>query len=384
VDQSLVHRQPDVDGRTRLRLLEPVRQYAERRLAADPATASDVADRHARHFARVAQDAYEVLHGPGLIGQLDRLDADRANLRVAWARLRDTGRAGEAALALHGVWLYLGIRGHAREGLAWADALAPEPLDHAARCALHAAAAGLLFVTGDVPRMRTEATAALELARRLDDDRLVAEAAFLAGSAHAFAGDLPAAAPLLDEAADRARSSAAAWLEPPVLTARAQVALLGGRLDEARRVAAQAVRAARDLGNAFTLAVALNVRSTITELDGDVRASALLLAEATELSVRAGSRWTLVYALPGLAAVAARLGEAETAVRLFAASASLTASHAVDLHFPTSRALSDAGLSAVRERLGEEAFRRAWDEGRSLGAAETLELAARLTLRARA
>ena len=73
-----------------------------------------------------------------------------------------------------------------------------------------------------------------------------------------------------------------------------------------------------------------------------------------------------------------RLGQARGAARLFGASASLSAAHAVDPRFPVSR-------GAHRERPAERAcaarraepFRRAWDAGRAAGSAEIAELVAR-------
>ncbi len=361
LDQSLVMRVPDVAGQPRFRLLEPVRQYAAERLQAS-GRAPDIADRHAAHYFARAMQAHPGLGDDSLVGTLDVLEADHANLRSAFLRLLETDQVAGAAELVWSVWLYLALRGHALEGISWLERLDGLTLEGRARGSALVAAAGLRYVTGDIPRMRADADGAV--ATKEQDGARAAEAAILAGSAALFSGDLLPAERAIEEGLARAESSGAAWAVAHALIARGQLSLVTGDLEEARERLLVAETAARDLGNAFTLATALNVLATLTEMVGDHRASATLLGESTELSVAAGISWTLGYSIPALAGVAAHLGEVETAAWLFGASASLSAAHAVSETFPASRALSDQSLASTRDQLGEEAFRRAWDAGR--------------------
>jgi hypothetical protein len=370
VDQSLVMRVPVVAGQPRFRLLEPVRQYAAERLQAS-GRAPVIADRHAAHYLGRAVQAHPGLGDGSLVRTLDVLEADHANLRSAFLRLLETDQVGEAAELVWSVWLYLALRGHALEGISWLDRLDGGSLAGRARGSALVAAAGLRYVTGDIPRMRAYADEAM--AAEEPDGARAAEAAILAGSAALFVGDLLPAERAIEEGLARAEASGAAWAVTHALIARGQLSLATGDLDEARDRLLVAETAARELGNAFTLATALNVIATLTEMKGDHRASATLLGESTELSVTAGISWTLGYSIPALAGVAAHLGEVETAAWLFGASASLSAAHAVSETFPASRALSDQNLATTRDQLGEAAFRRAWDAGRT---ADLDELAA--------
>ena len=93
--------------------------------------------------------------------------------------------------------------------------------------------------------------------------------------------------------------------------------------------------------------------------------------------------WTFSYSLPALAGVAVRLDRPETAARLFGASASLSAAHAVDPRFPVSRQLADTDLATARLVLGDRAFAEAWDAGRTASQAEVAELAREHTRLAR-
>ncbi|MDX6300713.1 MAG: hypothetical protein QOF53_1927 [Nocardioidaceae bacterium] len=373
VEQSLVLR-TEAEDEPRFRLLEPVRQYAaERSQSSGVATAT--ADRHASHFHDVATSARGAQRGPDIVETIDRLETDHANLRSAYLRLIETDRFDEAAELAGSLWLYLGLRGHAREGLTWLDRLDENALGDAARCQARIGRAGLLFVTGEIAPMRGYAEEALALARNVGPESLRSEAAILAGHAAVFTADVEEAGRLLDEGLAAADSAGDPWAHAHALVGRGQLALTIGDLAAADAALTSAVSAARALGNAFTLATSLTRLATVTGLRGDDRATADLLGESTDLSVAARMSWTLSYSLPALAGVAVRLGHADNAARLFGAAASLSATHAVDPRFPVSAALTASDLTMVREQLGEEHFRRAWDAGRTAARDEIAELA---------
>ena len=93
-----------------------------------------------------------------------------------------------------------------------------------------------------------------------------------------------------------------------------------------------------------------------------------------------GSSWTLVYALPGLAVLAARAGQPELAATLFAAGSATGEAGNVTLSFPPDLAVIAETLPQVRQRLGEESFRTAWDAGRGVRPADVARLAARVSV----
>ena len=241
----------------------------------------------------------------------------------------------------------------------------------------------LRSINTDLIDLRATAGEALVLSRILDRDHIVADAAVLAGQGAVFAGAHAAARELLQEALSRAQAGGDHWVAAHAVIAQALLALSTGAYEAAENLLRDAERRARELGNAFTLATTLNVRATFSQLQADHNAAAVVLAEAIAISVDARIGWTLGYAIPAVAGVAVQLGELEAAARLFGASASLSAAHAVDARYPASRALSDRDLGAVRDQLGEATFRIAWDEGRTATVEHVAELARRLTQRAR-
>ena len=380
VDQSLVLRVASPDDQPRFRLLEPVRQYAMRRLhASGEATAT--ADRHAAHFHERATASHEVLQGPHLVTTLDRLEADHANLRSAYLRLLEIDRVGDAAELAGSVWLYLALRGHAREGLAWLDRVDDGASD-ASRCLALTGRLGLLLITGDVARLRAESDAAVTLAGRVTDAGLTGETLILAGFGAVFAGDLAAAEGPLARGLAQGLEAGRPWVVVHARFAQAQAALVSGDLALAAAILDQVVAGARELGNPFSLATSLNLQATLTELLGDEATTAALLGESLALSLEGRLSWPLGYTLPALAALALRVGDPASAAWFFGAAANVSAVDAVAHTFPVSRALSDRGLDATRQALDADAFAREWELGRVAGDAEIQARAATVITRA--
>src|SRR6185436_13478213 len=102
----------------RFRFPETVREYALERLAGS-GDAEAVRERHAAHFAEMAERTAPELERPGAAAGLERLEAELDNFRAA---LRWCEQSGDAAMglrcaaSLHLFWLFRGDRG---EGLSW-------------------------------------------------------------------------------------------------------------------------------------------------------------------------------------------------------------------------------------------------------------------------
>ncbi len=121
VDKSLVTAE-NASGRTRYRLLETVRQYAQEKLG-ESGEAEAVRTRHRDHYTSMAA----LLDAPGSeFGQrVEQADHEMDNLRNAFGWSIETGDiAGALGLAssLQPLWLSLG---RILEGLAWFDAAFP-------------------------------------------------------------------------------------------------------------------------------------------------------------------------------------------------------------------------------------------------------------------
>jgi hypothetical protein len=95
------------------------------------------------------------------------------------------------------------------------------------------------------------------------------------------------------------------------------------------------------------------------------------------LAAQAGDETSAAYYLEALAGIAAQQDNPQRAVRLFAAARSILAAsgsgwlHAFVRRVPP----DDAGLAALRSRMGDPAFQQAQAWGRSAGSTRAVEYA---------
>jgi predicted ATPase/DNA-binding SARP family transcriptional activator/Tfp pilus assembly protein PilF len=106
------------ESHKRFGLLEPVRQFAQKKLEASSDT-DNLHRKHLLHFLRLAEFASSELLGPKLIEWLDRLDQDQDNFRTAFEETleRDIERGVLLCSALIDYWW---SRGKMLEGSRWA------------------------------------------------------------------------------------------------------------------------------------------------------------------------------------------------------------------------------------------------------------------------
>jgi predicted ATPase/class 3 adenylate cyclase len=208
VDKSLVVAE-QAGGDVRYRLLETIRAFAAERLTqGDQDDAASVAAAHSEHYLSVAEQAVPHLTGPDQGSWFRQLDADRANLRRAVRHAADdrdgTARVLRFGVALQRYWMAREDDEEAREVLLPVlerpDARADPRLFAAASItAMHA------MESYDRAAARRLGELAVELARQLDDDRLLIESLSLLCGRYYFSGEPEKGLPLGEEAVERAR-----------------------------------------------------------------------------------------------------------------------------------------------------------------------------------
>jgi predicted ATPase/class 3 adenylate cyclase len=104
VDRSLVI--VDRGATTRYRMLETIRQYAREQLIKS-GEAAEIAGRHLRFFAAMAEAAAPELRGPSMVDWLDRLDGEIENLGAAleWGLEAEPETAIRMTIALLDYWI---------------------------------------------------------------------------------------------------------------------------------------------------------------------------------------------------------------------------------------------------------------------------------------
>ncbi|QZY46152.1 MULTISPECIES: helix-turn-helix transcriptional regulator [Mycolicibacterium] len=279
VDKSLLIAE-NTAGRTRYRLLETVRQYAQEKLG-ESGEADTLRARHRDHYtARAAE-----LDAPSVAGherRLNQTDIEMDNLRAAFAWSRenaDTDHSLLLASSLHPLWR---ARGRLQEGQAWFDAALT---DYEARSgeadpAVYARAlADRAFMDGHVgiTDRLDQAQKALAMARDIDDPALLVRALTACGGLAAYNADV--ARPLLAEAVDLARSMGDKWMLAETLAWQAYAALMGGGDPVAARTAGEEARELADeMGDGFVSRICGWLLGIAHHFQGDLDA-ALALAD---------------------------------------------------------------------------------------------------------
>ena len=179
-EQSLLRIGSDRHGDVRFAMLETIRDYALERLV-ERTEATVLRDRHADAFIALAR----LGDGPGALDRgtwLDRMADDHDNIRAALDHLVASADRQRAADLVHATWRFWQMRGHIVEGRRRVDAVLAMPgwTGHETIARLRAleAAGGLAYWAGDMQRASEDYEQAEAAARRLGDDRELANALY--------------------------------------------------------------------------------------------------------------------------------------------------------------------------------------------------------------
>lgn len=437
VSQSLIRVEQDAEGRSRLRMLEIVREFAAEMLAAAGET-QEVRRAHAAVYAALARSARPALDGADQRAWLDRLEREQGNFRAAlgWALGPDGDRDLALGLAgnLNGFWIG---RGQVGEGRAWLErALAGGQGDAALRARCLHAAAMLAYRQDDFAAVDRSLSLAIPIWRALGETLGLARAELLRGVAGYEANDMAtarrhyeAALPLFQAVGRErgvamtlnnlgtvaeAQGDAAQALEayrqahalcaalgdaPGIVLTQGNIGLHHARVGE-RAAALEHLHAAvvteRKAGTNHNLAHNLGRLASIAHGDGDLPAAAGLLAESLTLHetwsephglcdcliqlaaliahpLAAPVHWR--RALPPPAGPHARV-TAPGPARLALATRFASAAEAVFVaRLPIERGARDEIAARLLQALGSDTFAAAWAEGRRWGLAAAIAAA---------
>lgn len=369
VEHSLVVAEPS----GRLRLLEPVAQYA-RDLLAETGEWQDAARAHAAHYLAVAAANSPSYRDGGQVAALDRIDLEHANLTAAAERSLADGDVETPARMAWELWLYWWLRGHHDHGRRFAETT----LTHSdvlsapvhARAAL--AAATMSFAMDDVEAAASWWARAHEHAG--DVSEILANSIAGEGLPALMAGDLDGARRRFLEAVVHAEAAGppAEWTWALAHVWLGTVALLEGDADEAVRLVGAGLASARRRGDLLTSYVALYNLFQVELGRGDHAAARRHLEEGTRLSLETGDQANLAYLLDAGAVLAAASGQhARVPLLLGAAQAIREAqgSHGYG-YYRTDPATIEAATTEARTHLGSDRFDDALDTGRGLSARE--------------
>ena len=325
VDGSLL-RQHDEHALPLFSMLVPVREIAAARFALDPDAAA-ARRAHADYYVRLAAETELQLRGLTQSAALDRLEAERDDLRAGCRHLIAVGDVDVVADVVWRLFLYWWIRSLLPEVKAWMEAV----LESGRELSPRARAIALAFSSwvalwqpdSEISTERMEEAVALF---RADGDEFSLALA-LAIASLSYMSVTPADLALAEE---RQRSALALRAAQDDATFHSLFESVLGRIlhfrgDDARAV--ECYERARDLaaraGDEFAERIALNQIGWSRIAAGEPQPE--LFTRALELSLRLRNEDGDAYALEGLAGSAAVVGDVERAGLLLGAAEALRA-----------------------------------------------------------
>jgi predicted ATPase/DNA-binding SARP family transcriptional activator len=363
----------------RYRLLETVRQYALERLReAGEAEEERARRRHADVYLALARQAEPYLMAADL-DTLERLDADHDNVRsaLAWSRAggHDEAVGLPLAAAFHWYWYYRVLWA---EGLDWLEG-ALAATDATARTAARAGAlrgAGAFsWYRSDVGRALALLAASAEIWRELGDRRQLMFTLALLAQATTARGDLDEALRLAEEAVTLARESRWCWDVPYVLTnALAFVHQRRGDLAQADAFYCEAEAGFRALQHRLGLPFVLNALARLALSAGDGERAASFARQALASVADSPDPWFASRALRTLAYSELLAGHLVEAARLLGASEALLRSIGARV-MPFEEPDQAAAVSELRRGLTAAELDAAMHQGRTASFATILERA---------
>ena len=310
VDKALV--QADGQG-DRFRMLQTIGEYARERLEAADET-GEVALRHARRYAALAQEIRDGIEGADQIGSLERGIADEGNLQAALDTLLATAQDGDAAASEAGLqmcgdlWFFWHTRGKnltAREYAAsFLDAdTGGSPTVGRAGALITAGLAS--WVLGQFERANDEWAEAYRIAAELEADRELCIGAFCQG-----------------------------------------LGLIGFDLDTGLRWTRESIERSRTVGFTWAQGVASTIDGILNAVAGDLDTAQARYSQALEIQQRIGDEGGAGMSLGGLAQLASGRGDLAGALDLYRQS--LAAFEAVGDRAEEARILSEMGWTHLR------------------------------------
>ena len=188
VDQSLV-KTDEVDGTTRFRLLDTIREFAAERLA-ESGEQAEIERRHTDTFTRLVTTTAGELAGDRQTEALRRLERDHDNIRAVIDRAIAVPEPAVATEVAASMWRYWQKRGHLAEAQRRLRQIADMPWsrdDPGLRARLMEALGGVGWWRADAATMGPAYREALELWRGLGEKREIANALYNASFEYAIA-----------------------------------------------------------------------------------------------------------------------------------------------------------------------------------------------------
>lgn len=355
----------------RFTMLETIREFGQEKLAAN-GEEPEVRAAHAAYLLALVEAEGESPPAGKQTAWLDRMDAERDNLRAALAWVieeRDADAALRLAAALGPVWRGRGPYGEGRAWLERALALGEGPDE--ARLAAMIALAQLLFLQGELAQSAALGETVLAAARRRQDRSRIAQGLIIIGQAVEREGEVERAVTCYEEALALFREIGDATGEADTLNHLGTAAWERGDVDQFATLAEEALAIWRRVDNRIGVIQSLDRLSLAARVAGQLRRQAALASEIVSLTREIEDPFIIASTLWTTAAIAGERGQAALSARLFGAEAALreATGFVIDSAFAEDyRAM----IKEIRANLGSARFASISAAGRTLAPAQAL------------
>ncbi|HKC78323.1 MAG TPA: tetratricopeptide repeat protein [Gaiellaceae bacterium] len=364
VDNNLLRRRE-----SRFTMLETVRHFAVERLEEGGST--EVRRRHAEWLARLAETmAEKTFEGEDVKTWLDRIQPEHDNIRaaLAWSLEAEPEIALRMASSLRLFWE---VRGHFSEGSRWLEAAMPHAAEAPPRLRLTAlsSSGAVAFRVGDHQLSHARFSAALELARELDDELWIARLLSDVGTVAAVREEWDTASVMLEESADLFRKLDVPSRLGTVLTNLGHIA--GQRGDYARAIEVTEEALSLESSHKQNAAISTYNLGSHNLSAGNLGEAQDWLERAVALALELGFKEVMAYSLAAHARLCLLEGDAVRAA-LLAGIADRLLEEAGILLQPSEQAVFEEAKETARRELGD-----AYDDAHNAAMTGTIEEALR-------
>ena len=370
-DKSMLQFEPGVDGVTRYRLLETIRDYSSGKLAATGGE-TRLRDLHLAFYAHLTEEAFAVRMHRGAMAEHRRLWDEMADVRAALdLAKRDLDTEVRLLGNLRTLWMRFAPHEGLRRLFAVLSGMTAKPTPGYARALWSLQA--LVGQSGHHEKSLFTPQQLTELAVRSGEESLIA-AGYLgvAYMSERISRDLDTAREYLLKAAAELRRFGDLPDLAMALASIGGVELQKGNIDAARPWVQQALDVAVEAADDYGAVGAHYTFGWLEFLAGDSEVARRRFIAALDL-VAEGDALSMAQQVEGIAAAGAA-SDPLRAVSLFGAASKLREEVETPVQLPWSIWLEPA-MAAARAALPEGVADRAWESGRAMSAAQLMALA---------
>ena len=427
-DNSLLVRMPFMGEQVYFSVLYTLREYMLEKLSAQ-GMYERLKDWHASYFLHVVEEAEIGLRGPQQLQWLERLSANRDNIRAAleWSLQQATNRSfiksytfkpesieeinGEInaelsmservpakeiaaielclrlASALRPYWEW---QGYLTEGRHWLNAVLELPLENEESKSVLAARAKALSEASRLVCLQNEQTKAAEIAeesivlwRQLDDPCGLAMALLHRGWAAHAQGEYQLAERVYLEGIEHVSQTCDIWVKAQLLFHLAAAEGFISDFKQMRVHYTQSRKLFEQVGDTIALADLLKDQGALTILEGKYSEAIDCLLRSIKLCYKLGHKQFIATGLGSLSFAVGLRGEPEpqlasiNSAKLGGAAESLMDAIGL-IPWTKTNKLVQMARQFIRSRVDEESWVNAWAEGRNLTVEQAINLACQI------